>query len=120
MNCNYVIEEALIRTASVYTPTPLLDQLIARGWGDTPRDRIPTTWRKRWGPGKRTRTRKPRAPRTYLAAHDRSAIKAGRRLTEKPGNRVQSTLDRVKRGVGSISTVQQVAGHPHDERRASK
>lgn len=117
---DWLMEEALIRTAATYTPDSVLDELIARGWGDVPRERIPANWRERYGPGKRPPARKLRKPRTYLSDQHRSAIKAGKRLISRPASRVKSTLYPAKWGVGAIAQGQEVSGHTLNARRASK
>lgn len=41
----------MIDLADDYLPMSTLDLLITRGWGDTPREKIPADWLQRQGPG---------------------------------------------------------------------
>jgi hypothetical protein len=34
----------------IFTPMPVLDALISRGWGSTPWSEIPSNWRRMMGP----------------------------------------------------------------------
>ena len=74
-----------------YTPDALLDELIARGWGDTPRYQIPKNWRKRLGPGagrpRPTGKRKKAAP--ILSAEEVRKLRMGVRGAYRRVNAVQ-------------------------------